>query len=107
MLFSWFSTIFVNIYSTWAKTSYLDEAFLAVLFLLLPSLVRHILKMFISAQAGSKLAHQLLTETLYNKSLNCNKSVLSYVREAARTQELKAIKQKNTFLFFFSEKQEF
>jgi len=33
----------------------------------------------------------MLTETLYNKSLNCNKSVLSYVKESAQLQQLKEV----------------
>jgi len=84
-------TIAFKVYSALDDHTYLDEAVLTMLFILLPALMRHIFKIFISKQTTQRLHHQLLTDTLVNKSLNCNKSVLTYVKESAQMQDLKEV----------------
>eukprot|EP01119_Soliformovum_irregulare_P005011 TRINITY_DN1630_c0_g1_i1.p1 TRINITY_DN1630_c0_g1~~TRINITY_DN1630_c0_g1_i1.p1 ORF type:complete len:621 (+),score=159.96 TRINITY_DN1630_c0_g1_i1:3-1865(+) len=89
MIFAWVFTIFAKILTVWDENTYWDEAALAILFFLAPSLLRRFFKIFISSHTAQRKYNQLMTDTLYNRSLNCNKGVMSYVRDVANQQDLK------------------
>lgn len=91
MLLSGIITICFKLFSALEKSTYLDEAFMTILFLLLPFITQQFLKRFIVQRSAQRLHHQMVTETILTKNLNCNKSVLSYIRESSQNQTLKVI----------------
>jgi len=90
MLVSWVVTLSFKAFATIAHSTYLDEAVLGILFLLLPLFVRYVNRK-IAQQRSQSLCNNLLTDSLVNNSLNCNKSVLSYIKECAVEQEMKEV----------------
>lgn len=88
MLLSFSVTLAFKAFFTLAHSTYIDEAVLGILVLLFPLFVRWVNRK-IGAQRSQYQAKNMAARSLRNNSLNCNKSVLSYIHEAAIEQEIK------------------
>ncbi|KAL6079686.1 Transmembrane protein [Balamuthia mandrillaris] len=90
MLLSWVVTIAFKAFTAISRSTYLDEAVLGILFVMMPLLLRYINRK-IASNRSSRLCSNMITNSLYNNSLNCNRSVLSYVKESAVEQDFKEL----------------
>lgn len=86
----WSLTLLFKLQHAWASSTYLDELALAVLFVLLPLLVRYVVTSVIRLRSD-KQQEAVTSDILYNTSLNCNKAALTHVREQAVQQELNMV----------------
>lgn len=83
----WSVTLLFKLQHAWASSTYLDELALAVLFVLLPLLMKYVVTSVLRFRSDRQ--HEAATTAiLYNTSLNCNKAALTHVREQAVQQEL-------------------
>ena len=85
MIFIWISTLSFKLMNTWSSATYIDEAVIGILLIFLPLLIQYISKSILSLR--THVQHRNLASDIFKSSLNCNKSVLSYLRDEATQQE--------------------
>ena len=78
-------SLIISISTVWAQSTYFDEALLTILFLLSPLVIRYICQLIFSFR--SHRTQQKLSYNYAKHSLNCNKSVLSYIKSESIQHE--------------------
>jgi hypothetical protein len=86
MIASWLLTVLFKLQHAWASATYIDEAMIAVLLVFLPLLLQYFAKTTVSRLRSSRLRNALTGDSLYQNSLNCNRSVLGYCRDESVQQ---------------------
>jgi len=87
MIISWLSTLFFKLQHAWSSATYLDEAAIAILFIFLPLLLQYFAKQVITMRSNRSRLRQS-ADTIFQTSLNCNKSVLGYCRDESVQQTM-------------------
>ncbi len=93
---AWLLTIGVKFNRALAAATYLDDIALACLVVLLPVLLRGLSRVLSPHTAARRLEQQRNEHIA--RSLNCNRSVISYVRDAAVHQQVKEMALALVFL---------
>jgi len=90
LILSWILTTIFKLQSAWANSTYIDEFLIAILFILSPFLLRYLTRIIFENRA-SRRTSQRVNETLQKNSLNCSKSVISYLHASAHAQQFKEL----------------